>query len=858
MRTSARERDRARATSRVAAIACALVAAVPASAADPAAGAPWEAVPARAPDPALEARIDALLARMSLDDKVAQMIQAEIQKATPDDVRAARLGSILNGAGSFPNDDERSAPPAWRALAERYRQASLDRPSGSPAIPILWATDAVHGHNNVHGTVLFPHNIGLGAADDPALTEAIGAATAADMRSTGIVWAFAPTVAIADDPRWGRTYESFGEDPALVRRHAFAYVRGLQGGSPDGRIDGAHVVATAKHFLADGGTRDGIDQGSVTVDEATLATRHAQGYYGALEAGVQAVMVSYVNWRGSKLHGDRHFVTEVLKERLGFDGVVVSDWGGIGQVPGCSDIRCPVAINAGVDVLMAADRWRELLRNTQEDARRGTIPRERIDDAVRRILRVKLRAGLFAPTPSPTPDVLATPERRELARRAVRESLVLLKNRAGLLPLSPSARVLVAGDGADSVPRQAGGWSLGWQRDGRTNADFPAATTIGAGIAAAVRAGGGSVELRADGRYRARPDVAVVVFGEAPYAEAYGDRRDLGWSTSHPRDVALLRRLKAAGIPVVSVLLTGRPLWTNPEINASDAFVVAWLPGTEGGGVADLLFRPAAGQPAYEFAGRLPFRWPNRALPPRADHADDVAFPAGFGLHLDPGRDAPHLVTVAERALPEDSGLGEAERRSLSVVFDGAEVSPWRVFAGDGGGWRAELIGPRVSSPLGHLELERATRDDGTGVLRGRWSGRGEAAVYAEAGGFTDWSAALARRGRVAFDLKRDSAPPARVKFGQECHEYCEPELDVTKAFAAAPQGRWTRISIDLRCMVRAGLNPRLIASPFSIMTRGPLDASIGNVRLETDGPGPATVECDGPRPARGAAAAAP
>jgi beta-glucosidase len=598
-------------------------------------------------DTQLEVRIEALLRRMTPAEKVGQVIQADIDSITPDDLRHYPLGSVLNGGNSSPHGDKLAAPREWLALADRFYEASL---AGWPeGLPALWGVDAVHGHNNIKGATVFPHNIGLGAAHDVRLVRRIGEITALEVRVTGLDWAFSPSAAVARDARWGRTYESYAEDPVLVRECVRAMVLGLQGPPGTQRfLDAAHVLATPKHFLGDGGT-DGHDQGDNLASERELREVDAAGYVAALSAGAQTVMASYSSWHGVRMHGNHALLTDVLKGRMGFDGLVLGDWNGHAQLPNCSPDNCAAALNAGLDMYMAPDGWRGLYANTLAQLRAGEIPAARLDDAVRRVLRVKLRAhkdreGL----PSRRRyaghyELLGSAAHRAVARQAVRESLVLLKNHGHLLPLSPRARVLVAGDGADSIAKQSGGWTITWQ-DPEPNQDFPHGQSIFAAIARVVGAAGGTARLSVGGEFDQRPDVAVVVFGENPYAEGVGDIATLEYSPADKHDLALLRRLHAAGVPVVAVFLSGRPLMVNAELNAADSFIAAWLPGPQGAGVADLLFRPVHGAPRYDFTGRLPFAWPKSALPPaRPGHPGEAPlFPYGYGLSLrDPGELAP-------------------------------------------------------------------------------------------------------------------------------------------------------------------------------------------------------------------------
>ena len=489
----------------------------------------WPKLESPISDVTTEQHVEQLLSRMTLEEKVGQIMQGEIQAVTPDDIKKYHLGSVLNGGGSMPNRIANAKPKDWLALADTLYNASMDTSDGKVAIPVIWGTDAVHGHNNVTGATIFPHNIGLGATNNPDLIRQIGAVTAREVRATGIEWVFAPTIAVAQNDFWGRTYESYAEDPKLVQEYARAMVEGLQGqvNSP-AFLQEQHVVATAKHFLADGGTFGGDDQGDARISEQELIDIHNPGYPAALSAGVQSVMASFSAWNGEKMHGNQYLLTDVLKNRMGFDGFVVGDWNGHGQVPGCTNDSCAQAINAGVDLVMVPYDWKPMYENTLAQVKSGEISAARLDDAVRRILRVKVRAGLFDKKPSErelagSENIIGHPEHRAIARQAVRESLVLLKNHNRVLPIKPQQTVLVAGDGADNIGKQSGGWSVSWHGPGNTNASFPGATSIYAGIKTAVENAGGNAVLSADGSYTTKPDVAIVVFGEDPYAEGQGD-----------------------------------------------------------------------------------------------------------------------------------------------------------------------------------------------------------------------------------------------------------------------------------------------------------------------------------------------
>jgi beta-glucosidase len=593
-------------------------------------------------DPPTELRIGALIAAMTLEEKVGQVIQTDVGALTPADLRRYPLGSILSGGDSTVDKAPRSPAADWLRLTREFHAVAREPRPGHVPIPLLIGVDAVHGHNHMPESVVFPHNSGLGAAHDEELVRRIGVATARMVAATGFDWTFAPVLAVPRDPRWGRTYEGYSSDPELVRRYGVALVLGLQG--PPGLanpIREGHVAATAKHFLGDGATLYGEDEGDAVLDEAELARVHAAAYGAAIDAGVMTVMASYSSWNGDKMHASRDLLTRVLKEQMGFAGFVVGDWNGHAQVPGCNKDSCAAALNAGLDMFMAPLTYRDLFANVLAQVRSGVVPMARLDDAVRRILRVKYRLGLFEPERplEGALDMLAADENRALAREAVRKSLVLLKN-DGVLPIRAGARVLIAGPQAGDLAVQTGGWTLTWQGMTTKRADYPAAETIPEGIKAAVRAAGGTMVEPMDDLAAHRPDVAIVIFGELPYAEMTGDLKlPLYNSRAGLREVNHFRSL---GIPVVSVFLSGRPLWVNPEINASDAFVVAWLPGTEGGGVADVLVGDRDGRPRHDFSGTLAFPWPESALLPpfaAANDAPAAAFPLGYGLgYAHPGK----------------------------------------------------------------------------------------------------------------------------------------------------------------------------------------------------------------------------
>ncbi len=585
-----------------------------------------------------DAQVADLIARMSLERKVAQLLQPQINSFTAEDMTKYRFGSYLNGGNGGPYGDEFAPASEWLRLADEMYDASTQPLSnGEPIIPTMWGTDAVHGHTNVVGATIFPHNIGLGAAGDADLVRRIGAATAVEIEVTGIDWNFSPTVAVARDDRWGRTYESYSEDPELVATLGSALVEGLQGSlSSEERLGAGHVLATAKHFFGDGGTDNGVDQGEVNGNLGALKSIHAVPYPAAIEAGVETIMASFNSINGSKMHGNKPLLTDYLRGELGFNGLVVGDWNGHGQIKGCTNTDCPQALLAGLDIYMVPDDWKELHTNLIAQVNDGTIPMARLNEAVGRVLRMKLRAGILGAEmkrPSQRPNagdvaLLGSPQHRNIAREAVAKSLVVLGNN-GVLPLDSATKVIVTGPAADDIAQQSGGWTLTWQGgDELTNADFPGATSIGAGMLQVGSELGGQVILDPGSSMMVSgdADVAVVVFGEEPYAEFAGDRKDLTFRDEE--GLNLLRRYREAGVKTVAVFLSGRPLWTNREMNAADAFVAAWLPGSEGAGVADVLYGRT------DASGRLSFSWPMVCDGLPLNDSNEALFARGYGQSL--------------------------------------------------------------------------------------------------------------------------------------------------------------------------------------------------------------------------------
>ncbi|MEW9622797.1 glycoside hydrolase family 3 protein [Rhodanobacter geophilus] len=778
------------------------------------------------PDPALEQRVQALMAEMSVQDKVGQLIQADIGSITPADMRTYHLGSILAGGNSKPGGGRFATVAQWKALADAFYRAAMDAAGGHAAIPPLFGIDAVHGDNGTLGATLFPQNSALGNAHDPGLVREIGAATAAEVRATGFNWSFAPTLAVPQDVRWGRAYEGYSQDPRVVASYAGAVVEGLQG-KPGTRdfLDDAHVAASAKHFLADGGTKDGRDQGDAEIDERTLVAVHAAGYPPAIDAGVQTVMASFSSWNGVKMLGSKGLLTDALKRRMDFQGFIVGDWNAHGQVPGCSNEDCPAAYNNGADMLMAPDSWRGLYAHTLAEVKSGVIPMARVDDAVARILRVKFRMGLFsAGAPSTQPlardsgRIVGSAAHRALARRAVRESLVLLKNDRNLLPLDPRQRILVAGEGADDISQQSGGWTLTWQGTGLTNADFPGAQSIGAGIAGQVKAAGGEAEIAPDGRYRHKPDVAVVVFGESPYAEFQGDIPNLLFHPGDDHDLDLIRHLRAQGIPVVAVFLCGRPLWVNREINAANAFVAAWLPGSEGGGVADVLLRKRDGQVDFDFHGKLAFAWPATA----AAGQGKPQFPLGYGLTY-----ADHVVLPK---LPEQSGISGHVVRVDDYLEKGKAVSGYTLSLAGADGRRVAAVATPAATADGDLRMTALDYKAQEDARRLAWSGGPAALTLASA---TPLDLSRQANGDVmlvaTLRMEAQGAQPAWIGMG--CGHDCRGRVALDRP---PGQARWQRVGIPLKCLRAAGADMHHITEPFVLEAGKGTRLAVSGVALGT------------------------
>ena len=587
-------------------------------------------------------QVSSLLGRMTLDEKIGQMTQVDQRAVEPSDVTRFSLGSALSGGGSNPSPNN---PRNWAEMVSRLQEAALNTRLG---IPLVYGVDAVHGHSNVVGATIFPHNIGLGATRDPDLVERVARATALEMSATGVYWDFAPCVAVPQDLRWGRTYEGFSQDPDLVADLGSAYVRGLQNTSEFGSP--GTVLACPKHFLGDGGTTWGttqqadwlidneqaadyrykIDQGDVQLSETQLRNIHLTPYIAAINAGARSIMVSFSSWNGVKSHANHHLLTGVLKSELGFTGFLVSDWGAIDQLD-ADYYQCVVtSINAGLDMIMVPFEYQRFISNLQDALENGDVSPDRIDDAVRRILTVKFELELFKRkiADEPSLNIVGSENHRSLAREAVRKSLVLLKNDQNLIPLDKNiARIIIAGSAADSIGLQCGGWTIEWQ-GGRGN--ITSGTSLLDSIYQTVSTET-SVHFDEFGNFSQgiQAEVGIVCLHEIPYAEGVGDRADLSLTSD---DIDLIQRVGTRCQQLVVIIFSGRPLVITNQLPLAEAWVAAWLPGTEAQGITDVIFGD------YPPQGKLPYNWPRSGFQPNHGlervGTGDIAplFPFGYGL----------------------------------------------------------------------------------------------------------------------------------------------------------------------------------------------------------------------------------
>ncbi|AJR06228.1 1,4-beta-D-glucan glucohydrolase [Photobacterium gaetbulicola] len=828
-------------------------------------------------DQNIENKITEILAQMTLEEKVGQMIQPNLLEVTPEEAAEYKLGSLLNGGGAWPNEDKYSSAEDWAKESDKYWLALEGAYENRGfRIPFMWATDAVHGHNNVFRATVFPHNIGLGAANNPDLIYRIGQATAVEIAATGLDWTFAPTVASPRDYRWGRVYEGYSEDPEIIYQYAGKMVEGIQGGAA-GLASEHNVISNVKHWVGDGGTMDGVDRGENHYTEEYLRNIHATGYFAGLNAGAQVVMSSFNSWHADanydqtesgeynkKIHGSKYLITDVLKNKMGFDGIVVTDWNGQGEINGCSASNCPEAVNAGNDVFMvtANSDWKAFYDNVIAQVNDGTIAMTRIDDAVSRILRVKLRANLWEkPMPSERAlagqqELLGSAEHRALAREAVSQSLVLLKNEGGILPLSQQQKILVAGSAVNDIQKQTGGWSLTWQGNENTiEQDFPGATTMQMALAEMV----GAENIITDLADATEDTIAVVVIGEEPYAEMFGDiksNKTLEFSSlkaSYKDDLDKVKELKAAGLKVVTVFYSGRPLYVNEEINNSDAFVAAWLPGTEAGGITDVLFN----KDGKDFTGRLSYSWPmkkcstaiNRVAPNIADYVtpateQDITgehkplFPYGYGLSYEsdnkPGYDLANLPLD-----PRDYGCGQ-EAPDNGVATTNLEIygaqSGGEFVARIGGpasGWAGIAVSNGSETTTGSLTTKPINYQHQQDAINVTFDGSDVAQVYLQTLNekAVDKNAYMNADSTLQFDIKMHQAATDEVTLAMHCEWPCLGDIKINDVLPPVSED-WTTMKFALSCFAEEGMEFSMLNTPFLLTTAGSMQFDLGEIRF--------------------------
>ena len=772
--------------------------------------------------------VEEVLSEMTLEEKVGQTIMADLDFIKPSDLKRYPIGGILNGGNTSPNGNQRASTNEWKRLAQDFYDESTN--SGAD-IPILWGTDAVHGHSNVFGATIFPHNIGLGASANEKLLEDIGAAVAEEVLATGLYWTFAPTVTVPQDYRWGRTYEGYSESPELVSKLGEAFIYGLQGRG-DQFLAPNKIIGTAKHFLGDGGTYLGVDQGDTKVSENILKDIHGTPYYSALDACIQTVMASFNSWNGSKVHGNEYLLTEVLKNQMGFDGFVVGDWNGHGQIPGCSNGSCPESLIAGVDMYMVPENWKDLYRNTLRQAENGDIPIERLDDAVRRILIVKERLGLFEgkkPSNSPFSEV-GLQHNRDISRQAVRESLVLLKNNENVLPIKQGKKVLVVGPDADSLRTQTGGWTLDWQGTNNQNKDFPNSITFLDALKEEVGAENVTHVQFLNSVNAEDYDVAIVAYGEQPYAEGVGDRSNLNFSSK--RHIAFLELLAENKIPTVSLFFTGRPLWVTKEINLSDAFVVAWLPGTESRGMTDVLVN--GDKTNYDFTGKLPFSWPKNTYQANLNYYDatsDPLFAYGYGLTYEDNVSVPNL---------DEGEINANEQLPKIELLKGTISENFIGYIQESNLQQVQISSNKVSSQnnIVKVDLIDVNKQDDTLKLKITESDHLNSFLLLSKEilnlrSFDDGYINL--RARVN-ETNQD------IKYLISCGIGCTPVLDLSEFLTKSDT--FIDYSLPIKCFSNnSSLDLSKVNLPLYIATKGPLDLDLMNVEIGRE-KGEKVLEC--------------
>ena len=771
--------------------------------------------------------INSLVQKMTLEQKVGQIIMPDIDEVNAQDAKKYQLGTFLNGGGKFPNKNKNSSVEDWKELSRDFYNSSpiVD----GVVIPILWGTDAVHGHNNVIGATIFPHNIGLGSTMNPDLIKKIGEAVAREVLSTGIPWTFAPTIAVPQNDLWGRTYEGYSENPELVSLLGEAMILGLQGEGEE-FLDNNHVLATAKHFLGDGGTKNGIDQGNTILSEQDLRDIHGVPYFAAIGSCIQTVMASFNSWNGEKAHGSDYLLKDILRDQMGFDGLVVGDWNGHGQVPGCSKENCPQSFNAGVDIFMAPDEWKSLYVNTLKQVKNGDIPIERLDEAVKNILSVKYLLGMFdGRKPHMYPhNYVGDPSHREIARQAVRESIVLLKNNNETLPIKNGKHILVIGDSANRITKHMGGWTITWQGRENNNSEFPNSKSIYEAIKYKIEKHGGTVEFSSTSNYEKKPDLVIFVYGEDPYAEGDGDRKHIFFENQDRRFIKYMKDIQDENIPSVSLFISGRPLIVNKEINLSDAFVQLWLPGTAIEGVTDVIFTNNNNEINYDFKGKLSYSWPKHSYQTKLNYGDkeyDPLFPYGFGLTY---ADNIYMNTIdADETVPQKDEitlfLGSAYPSYKEVISYYDLDKNEKVYEGISADiYKNEKAGLSISK-FDYKKQDDAKRID-FGELNAlkTWeisSGSSEDLSYMQ-----DGSLELVIRSQNLSNKKLDlviecSKNEEQIKISGtiECYQ----SFNLSNLFKEELIGKWQKITMPLSCLNNKNFELSFVTSRAKLVTSG-------------------------------------
>ena len=781
--------------------------------------------------------IDNLIQNMTLEQKIGQIIMPDIDEVTPEDARKYQLGTFLNGGGKFPNKNKNSSVEDWKKLSEEFYNASPV--VNGVLIPILWGTDAVHGHNNVIGATIFPHNIGLGSTMNPDLIKSIGEAVAKEVLSTGIPWTFAPTIAVPQNDLWGRTYEGYSENPELVSMLGEAMILGLQG-EGDSFLDDNHVLATAKHFLGDGGTKDGIDQGNTIINEQELRDIHGEPYFAAIGSCIQTVMASFNSWNGEKAHGSDYLLQNILREQMGFDGLVVGDWNGHGQVPGCSKENCPQSFNAGVDIFMAPDEWKPLYENTLDQARNGQISIERLDEAVKNILSVKYLLGMFdGRKPHLYPyNYIGDNKHRAIARQAVRESIVLLKNNNNTLPIKSGKHILVIGDSANKITKHMGGWTITWQGRENQNSEFPNSKSIYEAIKLKAENNGGSAEFSNSSDYEKKPDVVIFVYGEDPYAEGDGDRKHIFYENQDKRFLKYMREIADKKIPSVSLFISGRPLIVNEEINLSDSFVQLWLPGTAIEGITDVIFTNKNNEINYDFKGKLSYSWPKFSYQTKLNYGDeeyDPLFPYGFGL------------TYADENYRDSINIKETiPQRDEITLFLGSAYPSYKEIISYYDSDKNEQIYEGISADI--------YKNEKAGILISKFDykkqddakridfGKKNTMKFWEISSGSSEDLSYMKNGSLELILKPQSSSDKKIELVIQCSKdvnqinisgtkECYKAFDLSNLLIDEPIGVWKKITMPFSCLNNDNFEISSITSRAKLATSGDWVVDIHSIK---------------------------